>query len=205
MTYVVGLTGGIACGKSNLSSALKGDGAAVIDADEISRALTARGGDALPKIRETFGDSVFCGAELDRKKLGALAFSDARAREKLNKLLHPLVFARMREQLDALKAQGAAVVFLDVPLLYETGLETWCDEVWCAYLPQEEQLKRLAARDGRGEADARLRVASQMPALEKKNRADRVVDTSGSKEMSASAVLSMYHALLSALQKEKSL
>ncbi|NLG57841.1 MAG: dephospho-CoA kinase, partial [Clostridiales bacterium] len=96
--YLIGLTGGIACGKSNLTSALLSVGAVVIDADEISRALTAPGGQALPAIRAAFGDEVFEGEALNRQKLAGLVFFDAQALKKLNAITHPLIFAEMDRQ-----------------------------------------------------------------------------------------------------------
>ena len=111
--YVIGLTGGIACGKSNLSSALRAAGAQVIDADALSRATTAPGGPALPAIRSAFGDAVFDGNALNRRALGQLVFADASARAALNGIIHPLVLAQMRREIDSREG----IVFLDVTLL----------------------------------------------------------------------------------------
>jgi len=186
---VIGLTGGIACGKTNLSNALRGRGVTVIDADEISRALTAEGGEALPAIRAAFGDGVFAGEKLDRRALGSAVFGDKEKLRRLNSILHPLIFARMREEL---AAAGDRNVVLDVPLLYETGLDQWCDEVWCAYATQKEQLQRLMKRDGLTRAEALRRIRNQMPTREKARRATKVIRTDGSKETSASIVLSLW-------------
>ena len=186
--YVIGLTGGIACGKSNLSAALTAAGAYVIDADEISRGLTAPGGAALPAIRERWGDKVFDGETLDRRALADIVFSDPMERDALNGIIHPLVFSEMRRQMG--EAPGIAV--LDVPLLYETGMETWCDEIWCAYVPQREQVKRIRERDHVTARQAMARIRAQMPAREKARRADRVIRTDGSRENSARIVLSLW-------------
>jgi len=190
-SYVIGLTGGIACGKTNLSDALRKEGAPVIDADEISRSLTAPGGDALPLIRKAFGDPVFDGDNLNRKKLGALVFSDPQALKTLNGITHPLSLQKMKEEMD----RHPGTVVLDVPLLFETGLDQWCDEIWCAYLPQQEQLKRLMARDGITRAAALQRIHSQMPTLQKARRADHVIRTCGSREESAALVLALWRGL----------
>ena len=99
--YVIGLTGGIACGKSNLSKALKANGVPVIDADEISRALTARCGAALPAIRERFGDRVFDGDELNRRALSDIVFSDPKERDALNRILHPMVLDEIHRQINS--------------------------------------------------------------------------------------------------------
>jgi dephospho-CoA kinase len=186
--YVIGLTGGIACGKTNLSNALREHGAPVIDADEISRALTAENGPALPAIRAAFGDGVFAGGALDRRALAKEVFADGRKRETLNGILHPMIFAEMRRQMA--RTEGAAV--LDVPLLFEAGLDAWCDEIWCAYVPQKEQMKRLMKRDGITGREALRRIRAQMPTREKARRADHVIRTDGSKENSASIVLSLW-------------
>ena len=96
--YVIGLTGGIACGKTNLTRALLAAGAPVIDADEISRSLTASGGSALPAIRAAWGDRVFDGEELNRRALSDIVFKDPEERKKLNAILHPLIFSRIRQE-----------------------------------------------------------------------------------------------------------
>ena len=197
MTRVIGLTGGIACGKSNLTAALRAAGAPVIDADEISRALTAKGGRALPALRAAFGDKVFSGDALDRRALAQLIYSDQDARGTLDSIMHPLIFEEMLKEMETAKASGAPVVFLDVPLLFETGADKWCDEVWCAYVPKAEQAARLMDRDGLTRAQALARIAGQMSAFQKKKRSDRVIDTRSSRENSAAVVLSMYRALLS--------
>ena len=187
-SYVIGLTGGIACGKTNLSNALRAHGVPVVDADRISRALTAEGGEALPALRAAFGDGVFDGERLNRAALAKLIFSDEKKRETLNAILHPLIFGRMRREMDA----HAGPVVLDVPLLFETGLDGWCDEIWCAYVPQKEQVRRLVKREGISQREALRRVRSQMPTREKARRAGHVIRTSGSKEESAEIVLSLW-------------
>ena len=97
--YVIGLTGGIACGKSHLTKTLRDAGARIVDADEISRSLTAAGGKALPAIRAAFGEAVFRGETLDRRALGAKVFADETARGRLNAILHPMIFEEMRRQI----------------------------------------------------------------------------------------------------------
>ncbi len=186
--YVIGLTGGIACGKTNLSNALREHGVHVIDADEISRRLTGAGGEALPAIRAAFGDGVFDGERLDRKALAREVFGDAKKRERLNSILHPLIFAQMRREM----AEADGPVVLDVPLLFETGLDAWCDEIWCAYVPQKEQIRRLRKREGITGREALARIRAQMPTREKARRAHWVIRTDGSKEQSASLVLSLW-------------
>ena len=189
----IGLTGGIACGKSNVSSELRRLGAFVIDGDVISRELTAPGGAALPAIREAFGESVFAAPDvLDRKALGALIFSDGAARERLDAVMQPLILREILRRMDEARAKGEALCVLDMPLLYEKGLDRLCDAVWCVSLPEETQLERLMARDGIGREAALARVRSQMDAREKARRADVVIDTSGSIGYTTSLVGPLY-------------
>lgn len=188
---IIGLTGGIACGKSNLSAALLRAGYAVIDADAISRALTASGGAALSALRDAFGDSIFSGAELDRRALSSIVFSDADALNRLNAILHPMIFDEINRQIELCSAQGLPIVFLDIPLLYETHAEALCDAVICAYIPQYIQLARLMTRDGISRASALRKIRSQLSSAEKKRRATYVIDTRGTREQSASKVLEL--------------
>ena len=186
--YVIGLTGGIACGKSNISRSLKAAGVPVIDADEISRNLTASGGPALPAIRARFGDQVFDGEELNRRALSDIVFSDPAARDDLNAIIHPMVLREIHRQMD--ETDGPVV--MDVPLLYEVGMDAWCQEIWCAYAPQKEQVRRVRKRGQITWDEALRRIHSQMPVMEKRRRADHVIRTTGTKEESGRAALSLW-------------
>lgn len=172
--YIVGLTGGIACGKSHVARFLRDLGVPVIDADAISRSLTAEGGEALPAIRAAFGDGVFSGETLDRRALGEVVFGDAEKRKKLEDILHPLIIARMQRETEA---SGRPIVGWDVPLLYETGIDARCGEVWCVYITASEQLRRVMRRDRLTENQAKARIKSQMPMEEKKTRAAHLINT----------------------------
>lgn len=196
--YVIGLTGGIACGKSNISKALKENGVPVIDADEISRALTAKGGAALPAIRERFGDGVFDGDELNRRALSDIVFSDPKERDALNAILHPMVLSEIRRQLDA----NDGPVVMDVPLLYEVGMDSWCQEIWCAYVPQKEQVRRVRKRGTITYKEALRRIHSQMPVMEKRRRADHVIRTEGPKVESSAIALDLWRDALDRLNHE---
>ena len=198
MRFILGLTGGIASGKTNLTDALRAYGACVIDADEISRALTAPGGKALPAIRRAFGDAVFHGGELDRRALGQAVFSDEEARRKLEAILHPMVLEAMRGQ-----SRGNGVTVWCVPLLFETGMDRFCDEVWCAYVPKAVQLARLMKRSGLTRKEAEARIAAQLPNAERKRRADQVISTAGTKEESAAEIIRRYDMLTARLTGEK--
>ena len=160
---VLGLTGGIACGKSNVSSALRELGAEIIDGDVLSRELTAPGGEALPGIRAAFGPGVFHpDGTLDRRALGAAIFGDAEKRARLDALMQPMILRRIREELERLERAGTEIAVLDMPLLYEVGLEKLCQRVWCVTLPRETQLARLMERDHFTREEAESRLRSQM-------------------------------------------
>ena len=196
---IIGITGGIACGKTNLTDALRRAGALVIDADEISRALTAKGGSALPEIRRLFGDRVFSGDALDRKALGAVVFADPAARKRLEALLHPMVIDETKRQ----TAGAEGIVFWSAPLLYECGMDRFCREVWCAYVPQKEQIRRLMNRDGLSRAQALARIRSQWPALKKARMSSRVIRTDGTREESGQQVLALYRDLTDRVRAEE--
>lgn len=189
----IGLTGSIACGKSNVSATLAELGAHVIDGDLLSREVTAPGGMALPALREAFGDGIFHpDGTLDRRALGSLVFGNEEALTRLNGIIHPMVIALTRQRIEAARLSGADLCVLDMPLLYETGMESLCDRVWCVWLPQETQLQRLMDRDGFTREDAEARLRSQLSADEKAARADVVIDTSGSIEYTKSMIPALY-------------
>lgn len=175
---IIALTGGIACGKSTVSGMLAQLGASIIDADQISRSLTAPNGDALPAIRRTFGDSVFnADGTLNRPALSAVVFSDKAAIEKLNAITHPLVKQQMDEQLAQCRKNGTPVVVLDVPLLFEASMQHMGDLVACVVAPEEVQIARMASRNGYTREEALSRIRNQMPVSEKARRSDIVIDT----------------------------
>lgn len=175
---VIGLTGGIASGKSTASAYLRELGATIVDADAISRASTRRGGAAFEAVCAAFGDILGADGEIDRRKLGGIVFADEDARRKLNSIVHPAVMAESRAQIENARASGVKVCILDVPLLFETGMERLCDETWLIYVPREEQIRRMAERDGLDAAAAAARIDSQMPLEEKLKRADVAIDSS---------------------------
>lgn len=180
---VIGLTGGIASGKSLVADALREQGLPVIDADVISREVVEPGEPALEQIIEHFGPEIlqFDGT-LDRKKLGTVIFNDTEKRQVLNQIIHPAVRQRMMAKRDDLVREGNEHVVLDIPLLLENNLRFMVDRVIVVYVNEATQKRRLVERDGRGEEDAAARIRSQMPLEEKRELADAVIDNSGTEK-----------------------
>lgn len=176
----LGLTGGPGCGKSRVAQALAALGAAVVDADQVSREAVAPGTPGFRAVSEAFGREYLApDGSLDRRKLGRLVFADAEARRRLEGIVHPEVIRLLRSRAQALEESGAGVVVLEVPLLYEAGLAGEVDKVVVVAAPEEALVHRLVARDKLSEAEARARIAAQLPGAEKARRADYVIDNSG--------------------------
>ncbi len=177
---LVGLTGGIATGKSTFARALAALGAPVIDADRIAREVVARGTPALSAIACAFGgEMIGPDGELDRKRMASQVFADPAARARLEAIVHPAVREAMRRETARLAAEGRPLAFYDVPLLYEVGMDRQVDAVAVVWAPRDAQLARLRARDGLSQVEAEARLAAQIPVDEKAARADFVVVNDG--------------------------
>lgn len=189
MTLVIGLTGGIASGKSTISSILKAVGWPVIDADLIARQIVMPGSKGLEQIVNRFGPQMLnSDGTLDRKKLGKMVFDDPKKLSDLDKIEHPLIQEAIDSQLDEFKKQHLPVVVLDVPLLFETGMDEECDLTVLAVVDQATQLKRLMKRDQISKMDAVKKISSQMSLKEKMQRADVIIDNNGTLEQTRSQV-----------------
>lgn len=181
---LIGLTGGIATGKSTAARFFEEAGVPVVDADRLARRVVEPGRPALEDIRRAFGDAILGpDGRLDRAALGALVFRDPAARARLEAIVHPRVAAEAEREVRRLLAEtpGGIVVY-DVPLLYETGAEGRFDLVAVVYVPRAEQLRRLCRRDRLSPQAAGLRLASQLDIEEKARRADAVLDNQGSRD-----------------------
>ena len=173
---ILGLTGGIATGKSTVVKVFKELGFPVVDADVIAREVVEVGRPALAKIVSTFGTEMLQpDGSLDRKKLGALVFSDEEKRQKLNALLSPFLREAILSQIEK-KKERASLVVVDIPLLYEGGYENDMDQVAVVYVPETIQLDRLMKRDHLTEQEAWQRINSQLSIEQKKQKADIVFD-----------------------------
>lgn len=177
---VVGLTGGIASGKSSVARFLAEKGATVIDADELSRVAVRPGSPALERIVGIFGrDALLPDGGLDRRKMRSLVFGNDENRRLLEGILHPEIKRLSEELIAAAAKRGEWVVFYMAPLLIEAGVTDRVDEIWVVTVRPEIQLERLMARDGIGREDAEKIIASQMPLAEKERHGRVVIDNSG--------------------------
>lgn len=174
--YLIGLTGGIAAGKSTVARRWVENGAIEIDADQVARQVVEPGTPGLKAIVEKFGSDILTeSGELDRKALGKLIFSDQDKRELLNSILHPLIKERTRQLLSEMPEQ--AIVVYNVPLLVEAAVDHAFDLVVTVEAPEEEQIRRLVRNRGLTEADARNRIAAQAKPVERAARADRILNS----------------------------
>ena len=178
---IAGLTGGIASGKSTICGFFLDAGARIIDADKIARQLVRRGAPAYDEIVACFGTAILMpDGEIDRRKLGDIIFNDRPKKACLDAIVHPRVFERLAQITAQIAAQAPdAVVIRDIPLLFETGMQTDLSEVIVVYVPENLQLKRLMQRDGISQRAAMARIRSQMSIEEKRKRATVVIDNSG--------------------------
>jgi dephospho-CoA kinase len=189
---VLGLTGGIGSGKSLVSSMFRELGAVVVDADQLAREVVEPGQPALDEIREAFGsDIVLDDGRLNRPKLAEIIFEDEAARLRLNAITHPRILERMRAAV-ASHADRPGLLILDIPLLYENGRTDMVEKVVVVWVDRATQLGRLVQRDHLTAEQAQQRIASQMPLGVKRQRADEVIDNSGSLEATRRQVQAIY-------------
>jgi dephospho-CoA kinase len=195
---VIAITGGIGSGKSNVTALYRSLGIPAIDADALSRALTAPGGDALPSIREAFGDGVFTPEGcLNRTALARLVFmEDPAALRRLNAIMHPMIARRVYAELERLRNAGAAVALLDAPLLFEAGLEKLADTVICVTAPEDVRIRRVRKRDGSTAEEALRRIRSQNPAERTEKLSDYVLSTDATREDTRARALELWQRVL---------
>jgi dephospho-CoA kinase len=186
---LIGVTGGIATGKSTVDRMLEAHGATVIDADELAREVVVAGEPALDEVAARFGrELILSDGTLDRTRLGAIVFADADARRDLERITHPRILELMQERIAAALAGPAPLVAVDVPLLFENAREGMFEGVLLVYAPREVQLRRLHERDGLDESAALQRLAAQLPIDEKRARATWVIENTDGLEATQRAV-----------------
>lgn len=182
MTKIIGITGGIASGKSTVSSYLRELGQIVIDADEVVHDLQKKGGALYQVLVGWFGTEILqADGELNRKKLAALLFGSNERLAKSADLQNSIIRKELEKRRDR-ALQDNELVFLDIPLLYELGYEDWCNQVWLIYVDKETQIQRLMARNQLTKEEAQLRISRQMPLEEKRALADLVLENTGDLE-----------------------
>ncbi|HFI0518404.1 TPA: dephospho-CoA kinase [Streptococcus suis] len=182
MTKVIGLTGGIASGKSTVTDFLRRQGYPVIDADQVVHELQAKGGKLYQVLVAEFGNAILTAeGDLDRKKLGQEVFENAGLRAHLSLLQDQIIREELLARRDALK-QIEKVIFMDIPLLYEADYSGEVDEVWLVYVEKAQQLERLIKRNGFSVQDAENRLNAQLSLEEKRAKAQVLIDNSGAVE-----------------------
>lgn len=181
--YKIGLTGGIASGKSTVSTWLAKQGAPIIDADIIARQVVEKGQPCLKQLVEAFGQTILLAdGRLNRPLVGQLVFTDKAKRQKLNQIMHKAIKEKMAEQAAIYEKTGQTAAIYDVPLLVETGWYQWMDEVWVVAVSPKTQLKRLMLRNQYTEVEAKERIASQMAVADKIKVADKVIANDGTED-----------------------
>lgn len=195
---LVGLTGGIATGKSTAAAMFRCLGCVVVDADQLARDVVEPGEPALRQVVEAFGPDVLqADGRLDRARLGAVVFADPARRRRLEAITHPAIRARLAARLDALAAEGfRGLVLFDAPVIVESGGHRAMDRLVVVVTDEATQLARLMARDGIGREEALRKIGAQMPVAEKAKLADYVIDNSGDRAATEAQVRAVHRALL---------
>lgn len=179
MTKILGLTGGIASGKSLVSRYFLDHGIAVADGDVLARAVVAPNSPTLKKIVAHFGPTIVKAGVLQRKKLAQIVFADKEELATLNALMRVALIAAFETAIADAKKQNLPLLVLDIPLLFEQGYDRYCDQVMVIFVDEATQLTRLQARDNLSATEAKKRIAAQMPLREKIARADVVINNNG--------------------------
>lgn len=176
---IIGITGGIASGKSTLVKQVRQAGYQVIDADQVVHDLQAKGGRLYDALVKNFGPDILAeDGNLDRPKLSAMIFASPENRALSAKIQNQIIHQELEKAKDSLAATES-IFFMDIPLLIELGYQEWFDAIWLVYVPKDIQVSRLMARNNYSEEEALVRLASQMPLEDKKVFADRIFDNSG--------------------------
>ena len=196
MAFVLGVTGGVGTGKSAVLRMLAGLGARTLSADDLAREVLARDTPAFREVVSRFGKAILApGGDIDRAALASIVFSDADARRDLERITHPPIIARIQSAIDEFRADppaSDAVFALEIPLIFECGLEDMVDQVLVVAAEQETQANRLTSRSGARRGDALSRIHAQMPLSRKVERADRVIWNDGDLESLARSVKAVW-------------
>lgn len=182
MTVILGLTGGIASGKSTADEFFKKKNIPIVDADKIAHHIYDKDQTAYSLVVDKFGKKILAKDQsVDRKKFGQIVFSDVNKLHELNKITHPFILKEIKQQLRS-QSKNHALVIADIPLLFESHGENLCDKILVISIPEKLQIQRLMARNNLTAKEARERINSQMPLAEKVKKATYVVDNAGTIE-----------------------
>lgn len=182
MTKIIGITGGIASGKSTVVEEIRRAGYQVIDADEVVHGLQSKGGKLYQALLGWLGPDILTAeGQLDRPKLSQLIFSSAENQAKSATLQNHIIRQALAQERDRL-SEGQDILFMDIPLLVELDYLDWFDQIWLVYVDEHQQLHRLMERNGYSQVQAKQRIATQMPLSDKKQYADLLLDNNGSPE-----------------------
>ena len=193
---VIGITGGIGSGKSTVAGFLADLGAVVIDADKVGHEVFAPNTEAWRRVVVAFGRQLLASdGEIDRKQLGKIVFNDPDALARLNQILHPRIQWMVQARLDEYQQQGIKVVVLEAILLIEGGWASLVDEVWVTLASQDTVLQRLEQRSGLTHEESLARIRNQLPAAERLQYADVVIDTDGSLDKVRETVMELWRQL----------
>ena len=177
---VIGLTGGIGTGKSEVASLLQSFGAEVINADQVGHEAYTPNSESWREVVNTFGEEILQpDGQIDRGRLGAIVFSNPQQLDKLNAIMHPRMARMVGDKIEVLRDKGVPAVVVEAAVLFEAGWDSLVDEVWTTDSPVELVIERLQARNGMSEEEVRRRINSQMDRVERIERSDLVVDNSG--------------------------
>ena len=186
---VIGLTGGIASGKSTVTKLLRQYGLDVLDADAIAWELAQPNNKLWQSYVDRYGERVLLpNQQLNRQAVADIVFSQPEEKEWMDGMAHPIIKAEIQNQLNHLSEAGKKAAVIDVPLLYEAGWDKLVDEVWLVYVDSEVQLQRLMARNGYDVQEAKRRIKAQMPLAEKRRKAQVVIDNNGTDQELAERV-----------------
>ena len=182
MVRIIGITGGIASGKSTVTEFLRQQGYQVIDADQLAHELQEPGGRLYQALLSTFGSSILQeDGRLDRPKLGAMIFGNPELLAQSSQLQNEIIREELARRRDLL-AETEDIFFMDLPLLFELGYDNWFDQIWLVDVTEETQLSRLMARNALSQEEAEKRIAAQLSLREKRKKADVLIDNNGSLE-----------------------
>lgn len=197
----IGLTGGIATGKSTVASVLRELGAKVVDADQLAREIVQPGQEAWKEIVEAFGKEILRQDQtIDREKLRRMVFQDEKARKRLEAITHPRIRALAQQKIQELAAEGAAIVIYEAPLLFENRIHLWLRPVILVACDRITQEQRLKKRDGLNEDEIQQHLNAQMPLDEKRRLADIIIENSGSLEALKKRVQEVWEQIVSSSQ-----